>query len=495
MYNRWLRNYRWALLLLLFALIPSVPANSGTIHLGGLIQALDASPDISTPGHYLNQHAISFEERSIPDRDAENHVIVRAEGTPGGEMGSKEWFARASIWWALLVTFMLGLALNLTPCIYPLIPITISYFGGKGQHIRGQTIVHGLLYMCGLAVTNSLLGLSAALSGGMLGFALQHPAVLLFVVAVIVAMGLSFFGVWELRLPLWLTRAASKSHAGFFGTFFMGLTLGIVAAPCIGPFILGLLVYVGQRGSPLLGFLYFFVLSIGLGLPLSVLAVFSGSIARLPKSGDWMLWIRKLMGWVLLGMAAFMVGPVISSDLLQSSILAGVVVAAGIHLCWLDKTWGRIGISSYLKKAIGVAIMCSGIIYLATSAEPLGEIEWVPYTHHIMAKATQEKKPVILEFSAEWCKPCLIMEKNVFADPEVIELSRNFVNVRVDMTTTKAFHDELLRKYGIRGIPAAIFINRDGVQEKLLRIEGYAGKQEFIKRMKDLLNRSPSTGG
>jgi thiol:disulfide interchange protein DsbD len=201
------------------------------------------------------------------------------------------------------------------------------------------------------------------------------------------------------------------------------------------------------------------------------------------------------MGWVLMGMAAFMIGPLVSNAVLKSSILAGVVVAAGIHLGWLDKTWGKRGVFSFLKRAIGTAIMCGGVIYLALSVQPMGEMEWVPYTHHTIAKAAQERKPVILEFFAEWCRPCLIMERNVFTDPEVIELSRNFVNIRVDLTNTKPFHDELLKKYGIRGIPAAIFINSEGIQEKLLRIEGYVGKREFIKRMRDLLNRSPSTGG
>ncbi|GAG39910.1 unnamed protein product, partial [marine sediment metagenome] len=148
----------------------------------------------------------------------------------------------------------------------------------------------------------------------------------------------------------------------------MGLTLGIVAAPCLGPFILGLLVYVGRMGDPFLGFLYFFVLSIGLGLPLSVLAVFSGAIVRLPKSGDWMLWIRKFMGWVLLGMAAFMISPLISHLFGRHWLLAGVSAAAGIHLGWLDKTGAKHRIFPYLKKAMGIVLVCGGIVYLVLTS-------------------------------------------------------------------------------------------------------------------------------
>jgi thiol:disulfide interchange protein DsbD len=472
MFNARLSKYRWGLILLLSAILYVSLVTTGTIRSQEL-------PRVAT--------------EALDYADVRGDLLIQAEGESNVERDPQEGDARSSIWWILLAIFLGGLALNLTPCVYPLIPITISYFGGKGQRIRGYTIIHGIIYLFGLAVTNSVLGLTAALSGGMLGFALQNPFVLIFVACVIVAMGLSFFGLWELRLPLWLTRLASKSYAGFFGTFFMGLTLGIVAAPCIGPFILGLLVYVGQLGNPFLGFLYFFVLSIGLGLPLSVLAIFSGVITRLPKSGDWMLWIRKLMGWVLMGMAAFMVGPVLPSPIIKSSLMAGVFVAAGIHLGWLDRTWGKLGIFSYLKKAMGVALMCGGIIYLALGVRPAGEIEWIHYDQTTLANVVKEKKPVLLEFYAAWCGPCRAMEKEVFTDPEVIKLSRDFVSVRVDLTTVKPFHDELLRRYQIRGIPAVILLNSEGIEARAFRIEGYVGKHEFAERLRVFLDQSLST--
>ena len=418
--------------------------------------------------------------------------LIQVKGDSDIERRSQEESTGASIWFTLLAIFLGGLALNLTPCVYPLIPITVSYFGGKSERIRGQTIIHGLLYMFGLSMTNSLLGLSAALSGGMLGFALQNPFVLIFVVAVMVAMALSFFGLWELKLPIGLTRLASKSYAGFLGTFFMGLTLGIVAAPCLGPFILGLLVYVGQMGDPFLGFIYFFVLSIGLGLPLSVLAIFSGAIVRLPKSGDWMLWIRKFMGWVLLGMAAFMISPLISHLFGRHWLLAGVSAAAGIHLGWLDKTGAKLRIFPYLKKVMGVVLVCGGIVYLVLTSQHVGGIEWIPYDESIIAKAVEEKKPMIIDFYADWCGPCVAMEKEVFTDPEVIKLSRNVINMRLDLTKVKQFHNEVMRKYQIRGIPTAVFINRQGVEEKRLRAVGFVDKSEFLNRLTWLLNKSPS---
>ena len=277
-------------------------------------------------------------------------LFLSKRPSPKPEKGSGPFRPETGFFLTLLGIFLGGLALNLTPCVYPLIPITVSFFSGRKQMSAGHTLLHVLLYMCGLALTNSILGLSAALSGGLLGSALQHPWVLIFVACVMVALATSFFGLWELKLPIQLTTAASKNYGGFFGSFFMGLTLGIVAAPCIGPFILGLLTYVGQTGDPFIGFLYFFVLSLGMGVPLTLLAIFSGAVQRLPMSGDWMLWVRKFMGWVLLGMAAFILSPVLPDDWGFPSALALLLILAGIHLGWIDRAGGTLRKFTYFKR-------------------------------------------------------------------------------------------------------------------------------------------------
>jgi thiol:disulfide interchange protein DsbD len=416
----------------------------------------------------------------------------QTKGNSGGKQASQKSSASESVWLTLLAIFLGGMALNLTPCVYPLIPITISYFGGKSENIKGQTILHGILYILGLSITNSFLGLSAALSGGILGSILQHPIVLVFVSGVLVAMGMSFFGLWEIRIPMQITKLASKNYTGFFGTFFMGLTLGIVAAPCLGPFILGLLTYVGQRGDPLWGFLCFFVLSLGLGIPLSILAIFSGKVSRLPKSGDWMLWIRKFMGWVLLGMAVFMAWPIISNSIVKTGLMAGVLIAAGIHLGFLDKTGAKIKFFPHIKKAIGIAIICGAVVYMSSKGGEVKEVQWLKYDESVFEIAKEQGKPAILDFYADWCRPCVEMEKRVFVDPEVIKLSSKFITMRLDVTKSEPFHDKVMRQYGVRGIPTIIFINREGVEEKRLRIIGYVDKSRVIKNLTWLLNKPPA---
>jgi len=211
--------------------------------------------------------------------------------------------------WTLLGIFAGGIALNLTPCIYPLIPITVSYFGGRSARGRRNLMFHGACYVGGLAVTNSVLGVFAALTGGLLGSALQHPIALALVAAILIFFATSLFGLWELRMPHGLTQAAAKTWTGYLGSLFMGMTLGIVASACIGPFILGLLTWVATIGSIWIAFLIFFTLSLGLGLPLFFLALFSGQLSKLPRSGEWMLWVKKLLGWILVGMAAYFIRP------------------------------------------------------------------------------------------------------------------------------------------------------------------------------------------
>ena len=218
--------------------------------------------------------------------------------------------------WKLLGIFAGGLALNLTPCVYPMIPITVSFFGGRTDQDRpGQIklVLHGLCYLMGLALTNSTLGVAAALTGGLMGAMRQNPIVLTLVAVVLVLFATSLFGLWELRLPGALTQMAGKSYTGYFGSLFMGLTLGVVATPCIGPFVLGLLTWVAGMGNPCLGFLIFFILSLG---PLSVTLIFPVlpvGVALLATEQGWGLlnqfdildWLKVFIGVLALDFVVY----------------------------------------------------------------------------------------------------------------------------------------------------------------------------------------------
>ncbi|MCE5242933.1 MAG: thioredoxin fold domain-containing protein [Desulfobacteraceae bacterium] len=389
--------------------------------------------------------------------------------------------------WTLLGIFAGGMALNLTPCVYPLIPITVSYFGGRATRSGkdlGRLVAQGLCYMLGLALANSALGIVAALTGGLMGAMLQSPVVLTAVASILVVFASSLFGLWELRLPGRLTHAASKSYTGCFGSLFMGLTLGVVAAPCIGPFVLGLLTWVAGMGSPWLGFLVFFTLSLGLGLPLFLLAVFSGQIERLPRSGDWMVWVRKLMGWVLVGMAAYFVRPVLPGSL-GIHLIAAVFLAAGLHVGWLDKSRASFRAFRSVKTGVGIACIVLASFLIASQVMRGPGVDWKPYSSEVLQEAQRLRKPAIIDFYATWCTPCRQMEEVTFHDASVVERANmEFVMVKVDVTKGgNPLHAKLLREYGVKGVPTIVFLGTDGKERKELRLVGYIPPGQFVDRM------------
>jgi thiol:disulfide interchange protein DsbD len=362
--------------------------------------------------------------------------------------------------WAMIFTllgiFAGGMALNLTPCVYPLIPVTVSYFGGRNGQGRGKLIAH-----------NSILGVVAALTGGLMGALLQNPVILTLVAFVLIFFATSLFGVWELRLPHRLTQAASKSYTGYFGSIFMGLTMGIVAAPCIGPFVIGLLTWVASLGSPYLGFLIFFTLSLGLGLPLFFLAMFSGYLEKLPRSGEWMLWVQKLMGWVLVGMAVYFIKPILPKTI-GPLILAGVALAGGLHLGWIDKTTAGFRFFAWLKSGAAIAGIVMATLLIGTWIMLGPGVDWEPYTEQSLTQAIKQKKPVIIDFYADWCAPCRELDEVTFHNSEIVKQAKqDFVMVKVDLT----------RK------PTVVFLDQDGRERRDLRLVDFLPADQFLIRM------------
>ncbi|MBT8365044.1 MAG: thioredoxin family protein, partial [Deltaproteobacteria bacterium] len=392
--------------------------------------------------------------------------------------------------WTLLGIFAGGIALNLTPCIYPLIPITVSYFGGQRAESQRKLIIHGICYIGGLAITNSVLGVMAAMTGGMFGSLLQHPIVLALVAAVLLFFATSLFGLWEIRLPYALSQAASKTYTGYMGSLFMGLTLGVVASACIGPFILGLLTWVATIGNIWIGFLIFFTLSLGLGLPLFFLALFSGQLSNLPRSGEWMLWVKKLLGWILVGMAAYFIQPLLPGTV-KVFLLSAVALAAALHLGWIDRSRAEFRGFEWLRTAAAIVGLILATVLIGSWLMRGPGLAWQPYSEPLLVEAQRLKKPVILDFYADWCAPCRELDEITFHHPEIVkQTKKDFIMIKVDLTRKgNPVYEDLLGQYRVKGVPTVVFLDRQGKERRELRLMDYLPADQFLVRMAAIKSR------
>ncbi|MFZ2493365.1 MAG: cytochrome c biogenesis protein CcdA [Thermoanaerobaculia bacterium] len=376
----------------------------------------------------------------------------------------------------LFAIFLLGLALNLTPCVYPLIPITIGYFGSQSGSSRGRRVALSSLYVLGIAITYSILGVFSALSGKLFGAWLQHPGVLIFFAVLMLVMASSMFGLFEMQAPKFIS-AKSGGQSGLFGALLMGLLIGIVAAPCVGPFVISLIALVSSLQSPFLGFLMFFVLALGLGVPYLILGIFSSGASSMPRAGMWMIQVKKAMGFILIAMAFYFLRPLIGDTVFQYGVAGSLLI--GSAMLFFTPSGG----ARTMRLSLAVLLLVAGVFF-AIPKKHEGGVEWKKYDTAALAQAKAAGKPVVIDFYADWCLPCKELDEKTFSDERVVDALDRFERVKADLTSSSdAKTIELTKQYAIKGVPTILFLDASGKEIEDLRLTGFESADAFLERV------------
>ena len=390
-------------------------------------------------------------------------------------------FATHGWWLGFLAVFLGGLALNLTPCVYPLIGVTIAYFGNQGGGPR-RVMYLAIVFVLGIALMFSAVGVAVAMSGGLFGAAMQNPVVLVVLSLVLLALAASSFGLFVLQPPQWMLQRAGTAHPGYAGAMLMGLGMGVVAAPCIGPIVLGLLLMVERSGSAVFGFALFFTLALGLGVPYVGLAMAAGHIRRLPRSGEWLTWVEHLFGFVLVGLALYFLDPVVPNDLM-ARILPYYAAAVGIYLGFISpegRSWRPF---LMIRSALGI-VAVAALAFMLYPRQAPERLHFEPFNSKLLASATEARRPVLIDFSADWCIPCREMEHSTFIDPSVVREARRFVKMKANLTAQDKKTEELTTKYEIQGVPTTMLIDSTGKVSQ--RKVGYIGPREMLSDLRQV---------
>ncbi|MGA9724161.1 MAG: cytochrome c biogenesis protein CcdA [Candidatus Binatus sp.] len=385
-------------------------------------------------------------------------------------------------WWVgFLAVFLGGLALNLTPCVYPLIGVTIAYFGNQGGGHR-RVMYLAIVFVLGIALMFSSVGVAVAMSGGLFGAALQNPVVLVVLSIILLTLAASSFGLFVLQPPNWMLQRAGAAHPGYAGALLMGLGMGVVAAPCIGPIVLGLLLMVERSGSALFGFALFFTLALGLGVPYIGLAMAAGHIRRLPRSGEWLAWVEHLFGFVLVGLALYFLDPVVPNNLM-TRILPYYAAGVGIYLGFISREGRSWRPFLVMRSALGV-VAVAALAFMLYPRQAPEKLRFEPFDLDLLASATEARKPVLIDFSADWCIPCREMEHSTFIDPSVVSEAKRFVRMKANLTAQDKKTEELTSKFEIQGVPTMMLIDSTG--KVLQRKVGYIGPQEMLAELRQV---------
>lgn len=389
---------------------------------------------------------------------------------------------------AIVAFFLIGLALNLTPCVYPVIPLTVSYFGGQSDKSRGSAFINALFYQIGIALAFAVLGLVSGLAGQQWGFLFQSPWFVVVIATIMLLMAASLFGSFEIAVPSWLLTKVSRTKEGTIGSFLMGLTAGVVIAPCAAGIIIGLVGLIAKLGLVVKGTLLFFVMGLGLGLPYLVLATFSGLLGKLPQSGGWMLWVKKIFAFMLIGVALYFVLPQLDRVIGKLGFLLGITgVTAGLLLGFLEhgmysKTF------SWVRRIVGLLLIIFGISWINGGLHAKkSDINWLHYQSQTVQELMQDGKPMFIDFYADWCAPCKQLDRLTFTDKQVTAAAESFTMLKVDCTKPDAATQAFMDQFKVTGMPTLVFISKSGERLPDLREIGFTPPDKFLQSMQQTM--------
>lgn len=409
------------------------------------------------------------------------------------------------LWASVAAFFGFGLLLTLTPCVFPMIPILSGIIAGhehaRLSHARGFMLA--LAYVLGMALTYAAAGIAAGLSGTMLSAVLQTPWVLVTFAAIFVLLACSMFGLYDLQLPIFLqsklAAEANRLHGGHFaGVFGMGAVSALIVGPCVAPPLAGALLYISQTREAMQGGAALFAMGLGMGVPLLLIGATGGAV--LPRSGPWMESVKQVFGVVMLGVAIWLVAPLLPAVVVML-LWAGLLICSAIFLHAIDplphgasgfrKLWKGVGVIVLL---LGVALLVgalsggrdvlqplAGLRTVAGVTEPVLRFERVRNLGELDARLAQARgRPVMLDFYADWCVACKEMERFTFTDARVRAVLDSFVLLQADVTGNTADDRALMQRFNLFGPPGYIFFSPAGNEISALRVTGFKPADTFL---------------
>ena len=397
--------------------------------------------------------------------------------------------------YAVFGFFLLGLGLAFTPCVLPMLPLLSAIVIGQNQRPNmWRAFALSFVYVQGMALTYTLLGLIVAAIGLPFQVALQHPYVMIGLSIIFVLLALSMFGVFTLQLPSSLQTKLSllsqQQKAGAFGgVFLMGMIAGLVASPCTSAPLSGALLYVAQSGDLFTGAITLYLLALGMGVPLILITLFGNKI--LPKSGMWMETVKKLFGFVMLALPVFLISRILPDE-------------------WTPRLWAMLGTAFFIwfafqmpKNGTGWVFRILFLVAAMISVKPLQTWVWgetstpsavenkvVSHVEFKKVKSEAElqqalsennKSLVMLDLYADWCVACKEFEKETFSDPSVQKAFGDMLLLQVDMTKNSEENRALMTKYKVLGLPTILFFNQDGKEIEGSRVNGFMPAVEFLQ--------------